>query len=315
MSGDGDQFEVRRITADSPDHHLALHLAFGLQPPPGRASPARQVADLLANVQRSGGSIDLLLGAYQNEELLCACLAVESPGAAALVLVPSDVRASGNYRATVAVLRALQTAAWQQSIALLEVLVAPESDMLGRTLHDAGFRYLTRLRYLRRHGAPTGQSSHVPRDLEWVRYAPDRELLFEDAVERTYIQSLDCPELTGLRQTAQVLAGHRATGVFDPALWWMAKRNGQPVGVILLNRILGERALEVVYMGVALSARGTGVADALLQRAVDAAAKRGVNIMALAVDQRNTSARRMYARWDFVETGVRDAWIASPPRV
>lgn len=66
-------------------------------------------------------------------------------------------------------------------------------------------------------------------------------------------------------------------------------------------------------MGVAQAARGTGVADALLQWAVEAVARAGDVYVALAVDAKNTAARRLYERWDFVETGARDAWIAISP--
>jgi GNAT superfamily N-acetyltransferase len=271
-----------------------------------------------------------------------------------MVFPSSDLRPDIKYQATVAVLQVVQTMAWSRSIGLLEVLVTPGSPELGRALREAGFRYLTRLRYLKRHvsrgeagggvACPSRRHRHglgpqhggatlgyaTPRlktraahplahpdaasELEWVHYTPDRELLFQDALERTYVQSLDCPELTGLRRTADVLAGHRAADVFDPALWWVAMHSQEPVGVILINRIPSEPALELVYMGVAQVARGTGVADALLGRAVVAASKVSATILALAVDERNTPARRMYTRWGFLETGARDAWIASPPR-
>jgi GNAT superfamily N-acetyltransferase len=66
-------------------------------------------------------------------------------------------------------------------------------------------------------------------------------------------------------------------------------------------------------MGVAQAARGTGVADALLQWAVETVARVGDVDMSLAVDADNTPARRLYERWDFVETGARDAWIAISP--
>ncbi len=330
MSGGSDQFEVRRIPAGTPDHHRALQQILGVERRPAGTAQAPQVASPLADVRRPADSIDLLLGTYQRGELVSACLAVESPGAAALVIMPADLDTDAKYRANVMALKALQTVAWRRRIALLEVLVAPGSHVLGRALHEAGFRYLTSLRYLKRQGTrntgfkPVGGTQVSNRrvghrfetgaDLEWLSYTPDRELLFQEAVERTYVQSMDCPELTGLRRTAEVLAGHRATGVFDPALWRVARRGGEPVGVMLLNQIPSEAALEVVYMGVAQVARGTGVADALLQWAVEAAAKVAAATLALAVDERNTPAHRMYQRWGFVEIGARDAWIASSPR-
>jgi ribosomal protein S18 acetylase RimI-like enzyme len=73
-----------------------------------------------------------------------------------------------------------------------------------------------------------------------------------------------------------------------------------------------EPDVEIVYMGVAQVARGTGVANALLFQAAQIAGQRGARSLALAVDHRNAPARRLYARWGFAEFGVRDAWIATP---
>ena len=307
--------ETRLIPSGTHDHHVALHRVFDVKAPPPGAAPAPPVADLLASVRRNVASIDLLVGAYRGDELVSACLGVASPGAAAMVFASKDVAPTRKYRASVEALRALQTLAWQRSIKLLEALVAPQARTFGEVLRDAGFRYLTCLAYLKRACMSVPASSHKAADLEWVTYAPQRESLFAEAVEATYAQSLDCPELTGLRETAEVLAGHRASGVFDPAFWWVALRDGKAVGVLLLSRIPREPALEVVYMGVIRASRGTGVGDALLQRAVEASLNADVKILALAVDHRNTPARRLYARWDFVETVARDAWIASSPRI
>ena len=126
---------------------------------------------------------------------------------------------------------------------------------------------------------------------------------------------MDCPELAGLRSTREVLAGHRARAGFDPALWWVAQRGGMAVGVLLLNRIESQAAVEIEYLGVTQSSRGTGVADALLERTVLEAGRHDANFVTLAVDKRNVPARRMYARWNFAETFTRDAFIASPPDI
>ena len=308
------EFEIRRITSAAPDRDLALHQALGVRAPDKGRGPAPEVADLLAQAQRRAVSIGLMIGAYLGDERLACCLAVEWPGSAALVFVSKALPSVRGHRATVAVLRAAASEAWQRPIALLETLLPPADSDLPRALAEADFRFLTPLHYLRRPTSLPQRREVAIDDLEWLEYASDLEPLFRDAVERTYVQSLDCPELTGLRSTAQVLEGHRVAGVFDPGLWWVTCRNREPVGVMLLNRLERGSALEIVYMGVSQPSRGTGVADALLARAVDAAADAGVTYLALAVDERNTPARRMYARWGFQETAVRDAWIASPPR-
>ena len=108
MTCNSDQFQIQHIPVGTRDHPVALHRAFGVRPPPPGAAPAAQVADLLANVRRRVVSIDLLVGAYRGDELLCACLAVESPGRAAMVFPSSDLQPDIKYRATVAALQVVQ---------------------------------------------------------------------------------------------------------------------------------------------------------------------------------------------------------------
>lgn len=316
MDNRSGQFEIRRLHPGTADHIAALHRILDVEPPRATSSTehAPRVAELLADAAQRVVSIDLLLGAYRKGELVSACLALEAAGGSALVQISRNAAAGSGYHGTVAVLRAIQAAAWERSMSLLEVLTVSGSHDVARALLEAGFRRLTRLEYFRRDGFAEEPPVRGATDLHWVSYSADNESLFLGALEASYAQSLDCPELTGLRRTRDVLAGHRATGQFDASLWSVAIRDREPLGVILLNRIPRASALELVYMGVSPPARGTGVGDALLRRAWILAREAGVKTMALALDRRNTPAKGMYARWGFVETGVRDAWIASPAR-
>lgn len=275
---------------------------------------AGQVDPLVGNLLEASRfrtqSIELLFGAYRDNRLITAGLAVQSPGSAALIFVSNETGDRDTRRAMTDVLMRIRDAAWESGTTLLEVLVACEDQELAHALGCAGFRRLTRLLYLRR-ACDIAPASDEADWLTWVSFAEDRQALFEEAILRTYAQSLDCPELKGTRSIADVVAGHRATGDFDPSLWWVAMRDDAPVGVCLLSVVTGRRALEIVYMGVAHSARGTGVGDALLARTLVTAQERGVNEVALAVDERNSPARKLYARWSFVDVDSRDAWTAS----
>ncbi len=254
-----------------------------------------------------------LLGVYGGGVLLSACAAVPVPGRVAFVWCRGAARHALAARAAVAGLVALQESAWQRSIKLLEALLPPGATALGTPLTEAGFVFLTRLLYLSRP-VPGRPAPRPPaEDLEWVEYTPQREPLFQRALELAYQGSLDCPPLAGVRTAAEVLAGQRAAAGHDPKLWWTALRQTEPVGVLLLNELRGVRALEIVYIGAAPAARGTGVADALLRRAVEAGAQRSATNLTLAVDGANAPARRMYARWGFTQFAARDAWIATRP--
>jgi len=289
-----------------------MHMAMSLELPKTGDSPAIPVANLLSSAATGAISIDLLIGAFHGDRLTSACLAVVSPGAAAMVILPTDLAESGRFAATVAILRELQRRCQRASIALLEVLVDSGVTGQSRALENAGFRRLTELIYLRR-GC---ESPHLPDarrdDLTWIQYMPDREALFAEALEHTYVDSKDCPELTGIRPATEVLTGHRSTALFDPTMWWVVQLGGESVGILLLNRLSSGSAVEVEYIGVVPAWRGLGVSDALLHRAVLLARSACVECMALAVDARNQPARRWYARWGFEQIGSKDAWIASP---
>ena len=299
---------IRQLTGGGDAFRHALHLALDLGPPGSNGVGA--AVDNLISAQRSGSvALDLLFGAYDSGRLVGAAVAISSPGGTAMVFFGADTVLDPGREASLLLLLAVKDAAWASSISLLEALHDPKVTDKSTLLRRAGFQRLTRLVYLKRITQPPPRV-RAAEDLTWLTYRPDREELFCDAVERTYAQSLDCPELTGLRTMTAVLEAHRAAGCFDPSLWSVASRGDEPVGVMLLSRISTEPMLEVVYMGAAPSARGTGVGDALMRRAVDLGVATGVKSMALAVDERNAPARRLYARWGFGETGLREAWIA-----
>ena len=226
------QFTVRRIPPDDVDYHRALRLAVDPGPSASRTSKPL-VADLLAAGSRPGCSLDLVFGAYQHDRLISTCAALESPGAAALVYVSDPNDSELKTRAVQAALEALKAAAGERSLKLLEILQDPNGVDLAPTLKDAGFRYLTRLLYLRRYTHRSDPPLGETPGLTWVSYTPQVVALFCQALEASYVQSLDCPELTGLRPTTDVLAGHQACGIFDPSLWWVAKQGDRPVGVLL----------------------------------------------------------------------------------
>ena len=289
----------------------ALHRALD-RPIPGTVGAVDpQVAQLLKASQFGSQDIDRLYGAYVGGALASVALAVASPGSAALVFVPSDPPGETGLSATVDALCAVRDRSLGDGIKLLEVLTDRDAVRLSGALSSAGFFRLTRLVYLLRGCDVSPPTGDLQRRLEWVTYSPSRRSLFEEAIVQTYAQSLDCPELTRTRSIEEVVDGHRATGGFDPDLWSVATRDGCPVGVCLLNRVLGQSALEIVYMGVSPGARGTGVGDAMLARTLGRARESGVMAVALAVDERNGPARGLYARWGFVGVDVRDAWIAS----
>jgi GNAT superfamily N-acetyltransferase len=303
---------VQRLSPQSP----LFEEAVGLATDTWNGTPANEgLYAFIEDARRRALSIDPVLGVLDGTRMIFACLAIESPGRAALVFAPWNAPVD---RWTLPAVRRsfnLLTASLSEGGVLLAEALLP-ADEVSATPHlpEFGFSHLTQLIYLRRRVGAI-ESRAVPsevRRLNWHNFSSEREGTFLRGLELTYQESLDCPELTTLRATADVLAGHQAVGPFDPSLWWVACEGTEPVGVLLLSRMERRPGLELVYMGVAGSARGKGVGDALLARAVAEARRLGVSHLALAVDKRNAPARRLYARWGFVELARREAWIATP---
>lgn len=307
---DMSEFEVKQLREGCANYGAAVVRALGSRKAGGLESEGL-MSDFTRRAAKWGLAADLVFAAYTHGRLVGSCAALESPGHAALVWVGPDPHTPAEGAATQAALRALRVEAERRSIKLLEVLLPPEATTTGPVLSEAGFGFLTRLLYLSRPLPGKSVVCKSAQDLEWVGYSPQSDALFCTALERAYVGTLDCPQLAGVRSTRDILAGHRATGLHDPGLWWVVRRQAEPVGVLLLTSLETQPALELVYVGVAQVARGTGVANALLHRMVELGRQFSANLVTLAVDRGNTPARRFYARWGFVEIGKRDAWIAT----
>jgi len=279
--------------------------------------PMAEVAELLAAARRGSMRLGPAVVYEVGGNPYAVVAGIQSAGAAALYLlstVSPDAQASDCRHC----LELARQSAADHGCKLHEVLLDPE-DSRERRWHEplrrAGFCFLTRLVYLtRRISSIQPLPIDQPKE-HWISFCPGSEPLFLRCLEESYIETLDCPELTGIRTTAEVLAGHRAAGEFDPAFWKLAMREGQAVGVLLLNRLRGGDSTEITYLGVAQTHRRTGVASALVRMAEALSREASANQMALAVDARNAPARRLYARCGFEEVQFRDVWIATCAQV
>jgi len=168
------------------------------------------------------------------------------------------------------------------------------------------------------------------------------------ALEQTYLDTLDCPGLAGMRATKDVLVGHFGSGA-RPRHWLVARqtsssevadsspaplprqdgpqqdnqqvdalpprvsqtdgRRGPVQGVCLLNVTPDGSGAELVYLGLAPAARGHGIAQALLAHGLHACSRSRCTSVSLAVDARNVFARRLYERNGFRRVSTRVALV------
>jgi GNAT superfamily N-acetyltransferase len=256
-----------------------------------------------------------------------ACLPVLGSGRTAMIFVSEPV-ATGEPGGE-AVARAERAACVRAACEFLgreksqEVKVAqglPErkEQWSMQALVDAGFTNVGCLSYLRR--SISDRTGSVAEPVVWptgVTVVPltgvdaekwDSTLI--TALNRTYMETMDCPELCGMRTTADILASHKATGEFDPALWWVFLLKGEPHGCLLLTRCPEQRTLELVYLGLSPELRGKGLSHAALWMGIQAAKASCAGwTVACAVDLRNAPALKVYGRLGFRSFSERTAMV------
>jgi ribosomal protein S18 acetylase RimI-like enzyme len=195
---------------------------------------------------------------------------------------------------------------------LAQALLAPEEAGLAAPLERQGFARATTLLYLRRSlDDPAGGEPDGPRPGQRLTFraydqAPS---LFQDTLTHTYEGTLDCPELNGVRDVAEIIDGHKAQGSWHPERWWLALEAGRPAGVVLLADVPEWRGWDVSYLGVVPAARGRGLGRQLTAKAVREARAAGAAQLTLAVDARNHPARRLYAGCGFESFERREVYL------
>jgi ribosomal protein S18 acetylase RimI-like enzyme len=195
---------------------------------------------------------------------------------------------------------------------LVQALVEPEDAGLIAALAAARFVRLADLGYLER----STPSRPLPED-PWpadARVVPWDETRREDVLGillASYEDTLDCPGLRGLRDAEDILEGHRRAGVFEPGLWRILEIDGRPAGVAMLNPSPGSASIELVYLGLAVRARGRGLGRNLLVAALNGVVGRPEHTISLAVDLRNEPALALYRGLGFHHRMRRIAFIRS----
>lgn len=194
-------------------------------------------------------------------------------------------------------------------IQLAQVLVAKD-DPEGRELFlRRRFKEIAELLYLhvaiRRNPAPPT----LPAGWSWRNYSPQSHHLFAHTILESYRQSLDCPGLNGLRDIEDIVAGHKATGQFDPRFWFLLLEGNVARAVLLVNRVPRSESAELVYLGVTPPARGRGAGDLVVRHALWSVRQMELSDLTLAVDANNAPALRLYFRHGMQQVGRKIAMI------
>jgi ribosomal protein S18 acetylase RimI-like enzyme len=161
-------------------------------------------------------------------------------------------------------------------------------------LTRCGFAELAELRYLVCFEEEFPESCPEG-PLEFEVYREESYDRLKRVVAATYEGTLDCPGLNGVQRVEDVLAGYRATGVFDPARWLLVRHQGVDVGCLLLADHPDQDNMELVYMGVVSGYRGRGWGSAIARYAQWLTRLAGRPKLVAAVDTANGPGVEMYA--------------------
>jgi ribosomal protein S18 acetylase RimI-like enzyme len=251
-----------------------------------------------------------------------AVLAVPSPGRTAMLVASHARNAEEVSNLGRAVSAAADGCADESDLA--QALVDPTLELDIESFEAGGMRRMAVLDYLER-GLPRSGTLPMPviPDGWTIEPVAPRALLDGDdpsllgatcrseliaLLESTYIDTMDCPGLAGMRATRDVLDGHFGSGA-RRRNWLIARERGVARGVCLLNTTPEGTSAELVYFGVATAARGRGVAAAILGAGLHACSAARVPTVTLAVDSRNEPAKKLYEKHGFRKTISRVALV------
>ncbi|MCP3905335.1 MAG: GNAT family N-acetyltransferase [Planctomycetes bacterium] len=245
-------------------------------------------------------------------EVVATVLAVPNPGRTSILFASPP-----HGRKQIAPLAGLIDHACGQlvdhDLHLAQVLLEPQDAGLREAFLGGGFEDLAHLAYMecplpRRFRRPRGS---LPDNVTIETWNERLEPEVLAVLDESYEDTLDCPGLRGLRETEDILAGHRGTGEFEAELWTLMRVDGAASGVLLLNRSPASNTLELVYMGLAKRVQGSGLGRRLLRHGLHRVADRPERAVTLAVDERNAPAIALYRGEGFRSVLRRVALIRS----
>ncbi len=286
--------------------------------------------------------LDALWG-HLDERGRIAFAALASPSAGrTATLFASAARTAGEVAPLAALIRHVLSSMGPLDVDLAQALVDPGETRQISVYEQSGMDRLASLSYMERPTPRRGASAPSPvlwpHDLRVERWesgrteaerppapddlrpigTPERRAELIEALERSYVGTLDCPALAGLRMGNDILDGHLHSGTFEPSLWTLLRfrsgpHAGRVAGVCLFNSSTnaasGSGSLELVYFGLVPEARGRGLGRLLLQHGLDELHDRSETTVMLAVDDRNEPAHRIYRQAGFRTRFRRIAFI------
>lgn len=293
-----------------PDRHPEA--VAGLLPHAGRAnaSSARRFLDY---ARQNNVPLDAMWSLTDAAGAIKATvLGVPSPGSTAMLFASLP----RNPQESAAIARLIDHACRglrERNVELAQALLDPGDAVASGCFAQAHFTMLANLSYMERpiRTSDARLAADLPEPFAIEPYADTMRAELVDLLEQTYIDTLDCPGLVGLRDAKDILIGHESVGDMTTRIWLLLRMHGSAAGIVMLNPSPANDTIELVYLGLAPAARGKGVGVALLRAGLAQLANRRERSVTLAVDQQNSPAMTLYSREGFKPVLERVAMIRS----
>ncbi len=243
----------------------------------------------------------------------CAALTIRNVGATAMIFCSPLSRSGEEAGALVQLLAELSQASLDSGARFVQGLLPLDWEREAALFVRAGYSHLAELAYMQ--AATAGVAMETCPVVRWHTVLDIGERVLATVIADTYEGSCDCPGLLGLRNMDEVIASHKASGLYHPQSWFVAEYLGESVGCVLVNDATMQfEAGDIVYLGVRPRWRRRGFGRILLRHAMADAANRALRRLLLAADAANVPAMALYHKEGFREVDRRVAYIRSVPK-
>jgi RimJ/RimL family protein N-acetyltransferase len=196
-----------------------------------------------------------------------------------------------------------------QGAKLVQSLLVEEEKSLADSLERNNFTHITQLCYMRHDLQILAALFREPDHLEYQPYTSCNKNQFHQTLLRTYEATRDCPEVNGVREIEEVIAGHKNQGRHDPNTWWLAFHRGEPIGVLMTAEMPDMKSWELLYLGIVRETRGKGFGRELVRKAILEAHALEAPQLTLSVDARNEPAIKLYKKAGFEAYDRREVYL------
>lgn len=251
-----------------------------------------------------------VLVARSGESVRGAIVCTPLPAASGLIWPPQVIDDGDTQRIEDQLVSAASSWLRQRGARLAQSLLTTTEAPLGEALLRNGFRNVTKLWYMRHELELPPQLLGRPERLTYQTFAQCDTQLFQRTLLRSYDNTLDCPEVNGVRTIEEIVEGHKHQGVHDPERWWLALEEGRPVGVLITTAMPEFDGWDLAYLGVVEEARGRGIGREMTLKALYEAKAAEVRQLTLSVDARNRPAWNLYRSAGFEPYDQREVFLA-----